>query len=132
MISLLLIIILLGCPNETLMATFWIQNKVSNSVISGLHWGDYGIYEKLMPGETSSSQTITDEEKFGKHRLEFYLNAKNNSVYLETAEVYSLHDGDEKKIIIDDNTLVINPIDVRSNIAFSDDIVSVKEVLMSR
>jgi hypothetical protein len=89
-----------------------IQNKVHNTKLENISFGDVSIYSSLLPGETSTAVKVTDEkESFPKiNQLEFYMVSNGNRVYLKTKKNYKLDAGGTLLITISDSTEVINPL----------------------
>lgn len=89
-----------------------IQNKVHNSKLENISFGDVSVYYSLLPGETSTVVTVKDKkESFPKiNQLEFYMVSNGNKVYLKTKSTYELNSGETLLITILDTTAVINPL----------------------
>ena len=104
----LLVILLSSCYDN---AKISVQNKVHNATLTSISWDKYSLGYSLLPGETSKSATITDENgKFPKRSVvKFYMRRGDNQVYLETKYAFTLDSGDNLLIIISDTTQVINP-----------------------
>ena len=100
-----------GCAK----ADFTIQNKAAKVLITNPQWGKFSISANLYPGENTGTTTFyKGSDYLGEFTIKFHMSAKNNGVYLETADKYSLYLEESKIFIIDDNTKVINPVLVRS------------------
>ncbi|MBN2744437.1 hypothetical protein LX69_02595 [Breznakibacter xylanolyticus] len=108
--TLLIIITLTGCIDYE-EGTIRVQNKVHNVALQSINWGEYGIYDYVMTGETSAKRTISDEkENWPKtFQLEFYMTANGNLVYLKTRNKYTLNYNEDLIITISDTTDVYNP-----------------------
>jgi hypothetical protein len=106
------ILLLLALAACTESAKIQVQNNIHNSRMENINFGSYGIYSSLLPGETSDELTITELRKEWpmRHYLEFYLVANNKQVYLRTQEMFTLDYDDELLIVIDDTTVVLNPL----------------------
>ena len=102
--------LLVSCDDET--GKIKIQNKVHNTKLDNISFGNFSIYYSLLPGETSTEVTITDKkESFPKiNQLEFYMESNGNKVYLKTKNKYKLDSGETLLITISDTTEVINPL----------------------
>jgi len=89
-----------------------IQNKVHNSKLENISFGEVSVYSSLLPGETSTGVKVADEkELFPKiNQLEFYMVSNGNRVYLKTKGSYQLNSGETLLITISDSTEVINPL----------------------
>jgi hypothetical protein len=89
-----------------------VQNKVHNTKLENISFGDVSVYSTLLPGETSSEVKVTDKkESFPKiNQLEFYMVSNGNRVYLKTKKNYQLDAGGTLLITISDSTEVINPL----------------------
>ncbi|KAA6337195.1 hypothetical protein EZS27_014697 [termite gut metagenome] len=69
-------------------------------------------YKSLLPGETASEiiSDGRDEVKFPMSaQLQFYMISGTNKVFLKSKEVYSLNADQHRKIVINNNTEVVNP-----------------------
>jgi len=102
--------LLISCKDET--GKIKVQNKVHNSKLDNISFGNVSVYYSLLPGETSAEVTITDKkESFPKiNQLEFYMESNGNKVYLKTKNKYKLDSGVTLLITISDTTEVINPL----------------------
>ena len=89
-----------------------VQNKVHNTKLENISFGDVSVYSSLLPGETSTEVKVTDKkDSFPKiHQLEFYMVSNGNRVYLKTKKNYQLEAGTTLLITISDSTEVINPL----------------------
>lgn len=89
-----------------------IQNKVHNTKLENISFGNVSVYYSLLPGETSSEVKISDyKESFPIiNQLEFYMVSNGNRVYLKTKNKYKLDYNETLLIIISDTTEVINPL----------------------
>jgi hypothetical protein len=89
-----------------------VQNKVHNTKLENISFGDVSVYYSLLPGETSTEVKVTDKkESFPKiNQLEFYMVSNGNRVYLKTKKAYQLEAGGKLLITISDSTEVINPL----------------------
>jgi hypothetical protein len=89
-----------------------VQNKVHNTKLENISFGDFSVYSSLLPGETSTEVKVTDKkESFPKiNQLEFYMVSNGNRVYLKTKNSYQLEAGGALLITISDSTEVINPL----------------------
>lgn len=89
-----------------------VQNKVHNTKLENISFGDVSVYYSLLPGETSTEVTVSDyKESFPKiNQLEFYMVSNGNKVYLKTKNKYILDYGETLLITISDTTEVINPL----------------------
>jgi hypothetical protein len=89
-----------------------IQNKVHNTKLENISFGDISVYSSLLPGESSPPVKVTDEKDlFPKiNQLEFYMVSNGNRVYLKTKSNYQLNSGETLLITISDSTEVINPL----------------------
>ncbi|KAA6335702.1 hypothetical protein EZS27_016095 [termite gut metagenome] len=94
-------------------ASISVTNNVGNVSIENVSYGDISIgYKFLLPGETVSEiiSDGRDRVKFPMSaQLQFYMVSGENKVFLKSKEVYTLDADQHLKIIIDDNTEVINP-----------------------
>lgn len=89
-----------------------VQNKVHNTKLENISFGDVSVYSSLLPGETSTGVKVTDKkDSFPQiHQLEFYMVSNGNRVYLKTKKNYQLEAGRTLLITISDSTEVINPL----------------------
>lgn len=89
-----------------------VENKLRNTKLENISFGDVSIYYSLLPGETSPEVTVVDDkESFPKvNQLDFYMESNGNKVYLKTKYKYSLDAGETLLIIISDTTKVVNPL----------------------
>jgi len=89
-----------------------VQNKVHNSKIENISFGNLSIYSSLLPGQTSEEVSVSDyRSKFPfVKQLEFYMESNGNKVYLKTKKAYELDYGETLLITITDTTEVINPL----------------------
>jgi len=103
-----LIVMLMSCDRE---AEVRVSNSVSNVEIESIAWNGEYVSGNLLPGMTSSFRLITDTRdqwpKAGP--VTFTMTANGQSVYLQTTKTYTLDEGDQLTITIDENTPVINP-----------------------
>jgi len=101
--------LLISCHNET--GTLKVENKVHNTKLENISFGNVSVYSTLLPGETSTEVIIKDKkESFPKiNQLEFYMESNGNKVYLKTKNKYKLEAGENLLITISDTTEVINP-----------------------
>lgn len=90
-----------------------VENKVSNSQLNSIYWGDTYIGGSLLPGQTSGEVTVKKymEKLPAKHNVSFVLKANGKEVYLETKQQYSLTEDQSIVITIDDTTAIFNPND---------------------
>lgn len=88
-----------------------IQNNISNVKLTDIQWGNIYIAAELLPGETSERYKIDNYtvDLPASYTIAFKMTAKGKTVYLETNESFSLDDGDDLIIELDDNTEVSNP-----------------------
>ena len=89
-----------------------VLNKLPNTKLENISFGDISVYYSLLPGETSTEVTVSDKKgSFPKiNQLEFYMERNGNKVYLKTKAKYSLNYGETLLITISDTTAVINPL----------------------
>jgi hypothetical protein len=89
-----------------------VQNKLPNTKLDNISFGDISIYYSLLPGETSSEVTVSDSKRsFPKiNQLEFYMESNGNKVYLKTKKKYRLDSDETLTITVSDTTQVINPL----------------------
>jgi len=104
-------LVLTSCIEEE-SGNIQIQNKVHNAKLDNISFGTVSVYSSLIPGETSSEVTITDEEgTFPKiNQIEFFMQSNGNRVYLKTKKKYQLNAGETLLIVISDTTEVISPL----------------------
>lgn len=88
-----------------------IENRISNARITDVYWGPVFLASDLLPGESSQVRTIEkDEEELpSAYKVSFVMKANNQSVFLETEELFNLDEDQSLNIILDDNTAVFNP-----------------------
>ena len=105
----LLMLGLTSCMEE---GEFEVRNRVHNVQLENISWGDYSVYENLLPGEKSEAVSVRDWKNTfpKKHYLEFYMVGGGNRVYLRTKEKYELDYDNTITIVISDSTEVINPL----------------------
>jgi hypothetical protein len=99
---------MISCYDE---ATVTVVNEVSNVQLSNISFGDYAIYNNLLPGE-SGSLIISEEWNnlsfpITKHVF-FYMVKGGDRVYLRTKDSYKLNKNDDLTISITDDTEVVN------------------------
>lgn len=101
--------LIISCQEE---GKIKVLNKLPNTRLENISFGDVSIYSSLLPGETSTEVTVTDKKgSFPKiNQLEFYMVSSGNKVYLKTKAKYSLDYGETLLITISDTTEVINPL----------------------
>jgi len=89
-----------------------VQNKVHNTKLEKISFGDVSVYSSLLPGETSTEVKVRDrKDNFPIiNQLEFYMVSNGNRVYLKTKKSYQLKAGGVLVITISDSTGVINPL----------------------
>jgi hypothetical protein len=89
-----------------------VLNKVHNSRLENISFGNVSIYSSLLPGETSAEVTVRDLKKSfpAIKQLEFYMENNGNKVYLKTKKYYKLDYGVTLLITVSDTTEVINPL----------------------
>lgn len=104
----LLSFVMISCHDE---ATVTVVNEVSNVQLSNISFGDYAVYNNLLPGE-SGSVVISEEWSNVSFPLtesvSFYMVKGGDRVYLRTKESYRLDKDDELTISITDDTEVVN------------------------
>jgi hypothetical protein len=102
-------LIFISCGNDE--GKVCVKNNVHNVKITSISFGNYQVTYQLLPGEKSDYLTIKDKKsKFPKsYQLQFYMEANQNQVYLQTVEAYQLEAGGTLDIVIDDSTDVENP-----------------------
>ena len=106
-----------------IISSFWItscmdsgeikvQNKVHNTKLENISFGEVSVYSSLLPGETSTKIKVTDKKELFPiiNQLEFYMVSNGNRVYLKTKNHYQLNSGETLLITISDSTKVINPL----------------------
>ena len=100
--------LLFSCKKK---ATLKVQNKVSSVTISSIRWGDNSLSGSILPGESTAIRTFrgVDIHFPESHKLTFRMSTNNQEVYLETVEEYTLNEGEDKTIIISNDTQVVNP-----------------------
>ena len=101
--------LIISCQEE---GKIKIQNKLPNTILDNISFGNIPIYATLLPGETSSVITVSDyKESFPKiNQLVFYMESNGNKVYLQTKTKFKLEYGETLLITISDSTEVINPL----------------------
>ncbi|MDP4188464.1 MAG: hypothetical protein Q8907_16560 [Bacteroidota bacterium] len=89
-----------------------VENKLHNTKLENISFGDVSVFSSLLPGETSTEVTVVDcKESFPKvNQLDFYMESNGNKVYLKTKYNFSLDAGQTLLIIISDTTKVVNPL----------------------
>lgn len=88
-----------------------VKNSISNAQIKQVKWGSVYLGTNLLPGQSTGKITIyEDDQKLpASNKIKFTLVANNRQVYLETEEVYSLDQDEEKTIVLTDSTVVVTP-----------------------
>jgi hypothetical protein len=88
-----------------------VQNNISAVRITDVKWGNVFLSRELLPGESSSKISINllQEDIPKTAPITFKMVAKQNTVYLETEEEFTLKADDELLIILSDDTKVKNP-----------------------
>jgi hypothetical protein len=103
-------LLFVSCYKE---ATISVTNNVGNVSIGNISYGNIYIgYKSLLPGETASEiiSNGRDEVKFPMSaQLQFYMISGENKVFLKSKETYTLNADQHLKIVIDNNTEVVNP-----------------------
>ena len=100
---------LLACDKK---GTIRIVNKVDQTSLEEVEWGDHLLAQELLPGESEEVEiTKYMEELPSSHVVQFKMSANGNRVFLQTREEFFLDYDDMREIIIDDDTEVINPND---------------------
>jgi hypothetical protein len=98
-----------SCYDE---AKVQVTSKVHNVRLDNISYSKVQIGTNLLPGE-SVEATISDEYKdisFPVNaQLEFYMVKGDNRVYLKTKEFFKVNKDETLKIIITDETELINP-----------------------
>jgi len=89
-----------------------VENRVHNTKLESISFGDVSVYSSLLPGETSNEVAVIDKKNAFpiKNQLEFYMVSNGNKVYLKTKYSYSLDYDETLLITISDTTEVINPL----------------------
>ena len=89
-----------------------VENRVHNSKLDNISFGNVSVYSSLLPGQTSDEVMVKDKkESFPLIRqLEFYMEANGNMVYLKTKYSYTLNSDETLLITISDTTELINPL----------------------
>ena len=102
-------LLIMSCQEE---GKIKVLNKLPNTKLENISFGDISVYYSLLPGETSTEVTVSDfKESFPKiNQLEFYMESNGNKVYLKTKRKYKLDYGETLLITISDSTEVINPL----------------------
>ena len=92
-----------------------ITNNVHNVKLDKISFADIAIGSNLLPGE-SAEETISEyytEVSFPlSSQIEFYMVSADKRVFLKTKETFTLKANDKLSIIIDDNTEVVNPMNI--------------------
>ena len=107
-VLLIAVILIQSCNNDH--GKICVRNSVSSATLENVVWGNFMLANNLLPGESSIKLTLynSDEKLPTTHRISFTMSANGSKVYLETEKLYSLQNGDDLLIIIDDSTKVIN------------------------
>lgn len=97
------VMLLQSCEKEGKMR---VQNNISKVRITDVKWGGEYVASELLPGETSSERVFDSSSIPGRHSISFKMTANNQTVYLQTEEVFLLDDDDDLLIVLDNNTKV--------------------------
>lgn len=102
------LLLLSACTDK---AEFKVINRVSNSKLEKISYGNYNIYNSIITNETSSKSTIIDKKgSFPKNEhITFYMSANGNKVLLRTVNKYYINSDQDVTFIIDDSTDVVVP-----------------------
>ncbi len=91
-------------------ASLTVKNNVSSVTISQIKWGKESLGGSLIPGESIVKNFRGSDLDYPEsHKITFRMSANNQEVFLETVEEYTLNKEENKTIVIDDDTAVINP-----------------------
>jgi len=90
-----------------------VVNNVHNVRLYNISFDDIALRGDLLPGESSGKILISDEyENISfpiSGQIEFYMMGSSDArVYLRTKESFTLNKNDDLKIIISDDTEVVN------------------------
>jgi hypothetical protein len=98
-----------SCSNE---AKIQVTNNVHNVRLDNISYVNVQIGSNLLPGE-STETTITDKYEDISFpviaQLEFYMVKGDKRVYLKTKEYFKVDKDETRKIIINDSTELVNP-----------------------
>jgi hypothetical protein len=98
-----------SCSNE---AKIQVTNNVHNVRFDNISYANVQVGSNLLPGE-STEITITDKYEDISFpitaQLEFYMVKGDKRVYLKTKEYFKVDKDETYKIIIDDRTELVNP-----------------------
>lgn len=91
-----------------------VVNKLPGAVMRNIQWGTLPLSGKLLPGQESSTITISRYSYYDKlpadFRLQFYIEVNGERVYVETEQIYHLGKDEALIIEISDTTKVYNPL----------------------
>lgn len=108
----LIIIALFAVSCQDDEAYVQVQNKVHNSTLTGISFGEYNLYSQIRPGEKTEEYLITDEKQNWPKTsvISFTMEANNSTIFLTTEEEFTLYPSDSLLIVIHDTTVVVNPL----------------------
>jgi len=103
-----IVITTVSCDKE---AEVRVKNSVSNVEMESISWNGEPISGNLLPGMTSDYRVIRDTKREWPKNgtVSFTMSANGQQVFLRTTKSYTLDEGDQLTITIDDNTPVVNP-----------------------
>jgi len=104
----ILLLSIFACNDD---AKFKVINRISNSKLEKISFGNYKVSNSIITNETSNTEEITDKSgSFPKNEcITFYMSANGNKVLLRTVNKYSLSADEDKTFVIDDSTDVVIP-----------------------
>lgn len=110
-LNFIILILLLGFASCYEPGTIEVKNSISNAKINQVKWGDVYLGTNLLPGQSTGKLSVQKEDQKlpASNKIKFILVANNRQVYLETEELYSLDQEEDKTIVLTDSTAVITP-----------------------
>ncbi len=84
-----------------------VQNKISKVAVESIYLGDNFIAARLLPGETSRKVEFDNYDLPIKNKvIKFKMFANGKTIFLKTEKTFSLQDGDDILVVLDNDTKV--------------------------
>lgn len=117
--AILSIVLLVSCkPDE---ATISVTNNIKNVRLESVSFGDeISVTSNLLPGETGSrtiDEYMSTVDFPMTKQIRFYMVKGDNRVLLYTKGTYKVDKDDELKIVLTDDTEVVNPMNSTSRVS---------------
>lgn len=90
-----------------------IKNNITDARVLNVRWGGVHVAKELLPGELSEKIIVDGEwgDFPQSYEVTFTLSSNNKIIYLKTEDIYSLDNGENLYIVLDDKTEVDHPND---------------------